>query len=37
MAGTETMEKLKRADTDSNMKWAWFSLVVSPHILSFKF
>ena len=34
MKGTETMEKLKRTEDNSNLKWAWFSLIVSPHIIS---
>jgi len=36
MTGSETMEKLKRAEADNNLKWAWFSLVVSPRIFSTK-
>ena len=36
MVGTETMERLKRAATDNNLKWAWFSLVVSPRVFSHK-
>ena len=34
MIGTESMEKLKRAEKDNNLKWAWFSLLVSPHLFS---
>lgn len=30
MTGTETMQKLKLADNRNNLRWAWFSLVVSP-------
>lgn len=36
MASTETMEKLKRAEENKDLKWAWFSLVVSPRIISKK-
>lgn len=36
MAGDETMEKLKRAEKNNNLKWGWFSLVVSPHIFTMK-
>ena len=36
MAGTESMEKLKRAEENNSLKWAWFSLVVSPRIISKK-
>lgn len=36
MVGTETMEKLKRTEENENLKWAWFSLVVSPRIISKK-
>ena len=36
MASTETMEKLKRAEENEDLKWAWFSLVVSPRIISKK-
>ena len=32
MTGTETMEKLKRADKDGNLRWGWFSLIVSPKL-----
>lgn len=35
MTGTETMEKLKRADSDANrLRWGWFSLTVSPRMFS---
>ena len=34
MIGTESMEKLKRAEKDNNLKWAWFSLLVSPRLFS---
>lgn len=36
MKGTETMEKLRRTDENNNLKWAWFSLVISPRIISKK-
>lgn len=34
MVGTETMQKLKRADNGNNLKWGWFSLVVSPRLFT---
>ena len=36
MTGTETMERLKRADNSNHLTWGWFSLVVSPRIFSTK-
>ena len=30
MTGTETMQKLKLADNNNNLRWGWFSLAVSP-------
>ena len=36
MVGTESMEKLKRADNDNRLKWGWFSLNVSPRIFTTK-
>ena len=36
MAGTDTMEKLKRAEGNDDLKWAWFTLIVSPRIISKK-
>ena len=36
MLGTESMEKLKRASKDNNLKWAWFSLLISPRIFTTK-
>ena len=36
MASSETMERLKRAEENEDLKWAWFSLVVSPRIISKK-
>jgi hypothetical protein len=34
MTGTETMDKLKRANGDGSLRWGWFSLIVNPRILS---
>ena len=36
MKGTDTMEKLRRADSDNNLRWGWFSLLISPKIFSTK-
>ena len=36
MTSSETMERLKRAEENEDLKWAWFSLVVSPRIISKK-
>ena len=36
IVGTESMEKLKRADNDNRLKWGWFSLNVSPRIFTTK-
>lgn len=36
MAGTDTMEQLKRAEGNDDLKWAWFTLIVSPRIISKK-
>lgn len=36
MVGTESMEKLKRADDDNNLHWGWFSLIVSPRLFNTK-
>ena len=36
MVGTESMEKLKRADDDNNLHWGWFSLIVSPRLFTTK-
>ena len=36
MTGTESMEKLKRAADSSNLRWGWFSLVVSPRLFTTK-
>ena len=34
MKGTETMEKLKQSEDNNDLKWGWFSLSVSPRIIS---
>ena len=36
MAGTDTMEQLKRTEGNDDLKWAWFTLIVSPRIISKK-
>lgn len=36
MVGTESMEKLKRADDDNRLRWGWFSLNISPRIFTTK-
>lgn len=36
MTGTDTMEKLKRASGDGSLRWAWFSLSVSPSVFTAK-
>ena len=36
MTGTETMEKLKRANNTGHLNWGWFSLIFSPKIFSTK-
>lgn len=36
MTGTESMKKLKRADSRSHLSWGWFSLNISPHLFSTK-
>lgn len=36
MTGSQTLEGLKCVEDDNNLKWAWFSLVVSPRIISKK-
>ncbi len=36
MTGTETMEKLKRAGDDGNLRWGWVSLNITPRIFSTK-
>lgn len=32
MTGTDTMERLKRASDDNNLRWTWLTLTVSPRI-----
>lgn len=36
MTGTDTMEKLKRASDNGSLRWAWFSLSISPRIFATK-
>lgn len=36
MAGTKTMEQLRRASDDSWLRWAWLSVKISPRIFSIK-
>ncbi len=36
MKGTESMERLKRADSEGRLKWGWFSLVVNPNVFKIK-
>ena len=36
MIGTETMARLKQEGQGDQARWAWFSLVISPHLLSAK-
>lgn len=36
MVGTETMQKLQKVDEKNNLKWGWFSLVVSPKLFTTK-
>lgn len=36
MVGTVTMQRLKRVDESENLKWGWFSLVVSPRLFTTK-
>lgn len=36
MTGTETMERLKRASDDGNLKWGWLSLNITPRIFTTK-
>ncbi len=36
MTGTETMQRLKLADESNNLRWGWFSLIVSPKIFTTK-
>jgi hypothetical protein len=34
MTGTETMERLKRAADERNLRWAWLTLSLSPRIFT---
>lgn len=34
MTGTDSMERLKRASGDGSLRWAWFSLVISPSLFT---
>ena len=34
MTGTESMQKLQRADDNKHLRWGWFSLIVSPHLFT---
>ena len=36
MWGSETMERLKRSSTKTNMRWGWITLSVNPRIFSTK-
>jgi len=36
MSGNETMQLLKRADSNGKLRWAWFSLVINPKLFSTK-
>ena len=36
MAGTETMYRLKQHSGDRSVQWGWFSLIVSPSLLTTK-
>ena len=36
MWGGETMERLKRSSTKTNMRWGWITLSVNPRIFSTK-
>ena len=36
MTGTETMQKLKLADANNNLKWGWFSLIITPRLFTTK-
>lgn len=37
MAGTKTMARLKQTDESEYLRWAWFSLVITPTMFSTKF
>jgi len=36
MVGTESMQRLQRADDNNRLRWGWFSLIVSPKIFTTK-
>lgn len=36
MAGSGSMKRLRRVETDNDLKWAWLSLSVSPRVISKK-
>jgi hypothetical protein len=36
MTGTETLDKLKRNTGNENLRWGWFSLVISPNTFTTK-
>ncbi len=36
MTGTESMQRLKRADDENRLRWGWFSLIVTPRLFSTK-
>ena len=36
MHGTETMERLKRVDSNRSLHWAWLSLTVNPNFFTFR-
>ena len=36
MVGTESLQRLQRADEDNRLYWGWFSLSVSPKIFTTK-
>ena len=36
MTGTESMQRLKRADDENRLRWSWFSLIVTPRLFSTK-
>ena len=36
MWGSDTMERLKRSNTQTNLRWGWISLIVNPRIFAIK-
>ena len=36
MTGTETMDRLKQGNASKQARWGWFSLVVTPSLLTTK-